>query len=343
MVVGCNHGYLFGVPQRLRFREPWHSGGKVAAVSVSPRPLQATGSSRYLTRPCAAVERTMSGLHRTSPEVMPMYQVKPICGGDIKIDMPTCMYKLPNVHAPRSGCGEHAHQALEVRQDEILRRLYELKAAVDGLAKTVTTPDADLDATTIPQQGGASATLTGTADLDSLLGKDLGALRDVVINAHPARPPLSLLVLHSLLCQRYQVLSSVHVHSSIPSSAVPPQLLNSLGPRPPHSYIRQRFQLGFTLIWKDAAATLSDSWVDTGLFQLAEGGAKERAAVMRALNAALGRSSWLVGAELSLADIVCACCVLQSGSAPSAPPNVQRWLKSCENLGHFARATALLH
>ncbi|XP_036408907.1 aminoacyl tRNA synthase complex-interacting multifunctional protein 2 isoform X1 [Megalops cyprinoides] len=315
---------------------------------------------------------------------MPMYQVKPI-SGDIKIDLPTCMYKLPNIHAQNSGCGEHAHQngevdpairALEARQDEIMRRLYELKAAVDGLAKTVTTPDADLDATTIPQ-GGAISMLTSTADLDTLLGKDPGALRDIVINAHPARPPLSLLVLHSLLCQRYRVLSTVHVHSSI--SAVPPPLLTCLGPRDAHSYTRQRFQLGFTLIWKDvpktqmkfsvqsmcpiegegniarflyrllaaeprdpAAATLADSWVDTAFFQMAEGGSKERAAVLRALNGTLGRSPWLAGAELSLADIVCACCVLQSGSASSAPPNVQKWLKSCENLGHFSRAYALL-
>lgn len=70
-----------------------------------------------------------------------------------------------------------------------------------------------------------------------------------MINAHPSRPPLSLLVLHSLLCQRYRVLSSVHVHSSIP--AVPPQHLACLGPRHARSCARQHFQLGFTLIWKD--------------------------------------------------------------------------------------------
>ncbi|KAG5832190.1 hypothetical protein ANANG_G00288470 [Anguilla anguilla] len=292
---------------------------------------------------------------------MPMYQVKPISGGDIKIDLPTCMYKLPNVHTPRSGFGEHAHQngeldpamqALEARQDEILRRLYELKAAVEGLAKTVTTPDADLDATTIPPQGGASTMLTGTADLDSILGKDPGALRDIVINAHPSRPPLSLLVLHGLLCQRYRVLSTVHVHSSIP--AVPPELLTCLGPRHAHSYARQHFQLGFTLIWKDvpktqmkfsvqtmcpvegegnvarflfgllspgadaAAATLSDAWVDTALFQLSEGGAKERAAVLRALNAALGQSAWLAGRSspwpTSSAPAAC------TSPAPPPPP-----------------------
>ncbi|XP_073689997.1 aminoacyl tRNA synthase complex-interacting multifunctional protein 2 isoform X1 [Garra rufa] len=316
---------------------------------------------------------------------MPMYKVKPVSPGDIKIDLPTCMYKLPNVHAQGANCGEHALQngevdpalkALEERQDEVLRRLYELKATVDGLAKTVTTPDADLDATTL-SRGPAESVFRGTADLDSLLGKDLGALRDIVINANPACPPLSLLVLHSLLCQRYQVLSSVHVHSSV--SAVPPPLLSCLGPRHSDSYARQRFQLGFTLIWKDVskvemkfntqsmcpiegeanvarflfrllgaepqdpvAATQMDCWIDTAVFQLAEGGSKERAAVLRSLNAALGRSAWLLGEEFSLADIVGACCVLRAGQSASAPANVQRWLKSCQNLGHFDCVYSLL-
>lgn len=322
---------------------------------------------------------------------MPMYQVKPVCGGHIAIDVPTCMYKLPNIHAAQQGnscTSEHAFQngeldltvkSLEARQDEIMKKLYELKAAVEGLAKTVTTPDADMDLTvssSLSSQSCSSTAFKGITDLDTVLGKDLGALRDIVINANPSQPPLSLLVLHSLLCKRYRILSTVHVHSSIAS--VKPQLLSCLGPRHADSYARQMFQLGFTLIWKDvpklqmkfsvrnmcpiegeanvarflfkllapypsdpAAATLVDSWVDVAFFQLAEGSAKERAAVLRTLNSALGRSPWLCGAEFSLADIACYCCVLLSGSAPSAPANVQRWIKSCENLGHFGPAKQL--
>ncbi|XP_026214492.1 aminoacyl tRNA synthase complex-interacting multifunctional protein 2 isoform X1 [Anabas testudineus] len=322
---------------------------------------------------------------------MPMYQVKPIYRREMEIDLPTCMYKLPNIHSQQgnSCTSEHALQngevdpavkALEARQDEIMKKLYELKAAVEGLAKTVTTPDADLDLTvssSLSPQSSSSTTFKGTTDLDTLLGKDLGALRDIVINANPAQPPLTLLVLHSLLCQRYRVLSTVHVHSSVAS--VPPQLLSCLGPRHADSYARHMFQLGFTLIWKDvpklqmkfsvqnmcpiegeanvarflfkllapypsdpALATLVDSWVDTAFFQLAECSAKERAAVLRALNSTLGRSPWLAGPEFSLADIASYCCVLQSGSASSAPANVQRWLKACENLGHFSPAKVLL-
>ncbi|XP_070704771.1 aminoacyl tRNA synthase complex-interacting multifunctional protein 2 isoform X2 [Pempheris klunzingeri] len=280
----------------------------------------------------------------------------------------------------QNGEVEPAVKALEARQDEIMRKLYELKAAVEGLAKTVTTPDADLDLTvssSLSCQSSSSTTFRGATDLDSLLGKDLGALRDIVINANPAQPPTTLLVLHSLLCQRYRVLSTVHVHSSVAS--VPQQLLSCLGPRHADSYARQMFQLGFTLIWKDvpklqmkfsvqnmcpiegeanvarflfkllapypsdpALATLVDSWVDIAFFQLAEGSAKEQATVLRALNSALGRSAWLAGPEFSLADIAGYCCLLQSGSAPSAPTHVQRWIKSCENLGHFSPAKLLL-
>ncbi|XP_034395259.1 aminoacyl tRNA synthase complex-interacting multifunctional protein 2 isoform X1 [Cyclopterus lumpus] len=322
---------------------------------------------------------------------MPMYQVKPVCGSHMETELPTCMYRLPNVHAQQGGSStsEHALQngevdpavkALEARQDEIMRKLYELKAAVEGLAKTVTTPDADLDLTvssSLSSQSPTSTTFKGVTDLDTLMGKDLGALRDIVINANPAHPPLTLLVLHSVLCQRYRVLSTVHVHSS--AASVPPQLLSCLGPRHADSYARQMFQLGFTLIWKDvpklqmkfsvqnmcpvegeanvarflfkllspypsdpAVATLVDSWVDMAFFQLAEGSAKERAAVLRALNSALGRSPWLAGPEFSLADIACYCCVLQSGPASSTPTNVQRWIKSCENLGHFSPAKLFL-
>ncbi|CAB1342368.1 unnamed protein product [Coregonus sp. 'balchen'] len=237
-----------------------------------------------------------------------------------------------------------AFRDLEARQDEIMRRLYELKAAVDGLAKTVTTPDADLDQTVTSLSQSPTA-FRGTADLDSLLGKDLGALRDIVINANPARPPLTLLVLHAMLCHRYRVLSSVHVHSSL--SGVPAQLLSCLGPRHTDSYgeanvARFLFRLIAPYPSDPTLATLVDSWVDTAFFQLAEGSAKERSAVLSALNSALGRDPWLAGPEFSLADIACYCCVLQTGPASSSPANVQRWLKACENLGHFGPAHPLL-
>ena len=61
--------------------------------------------------------------------------------------------------------------ALESRQDNILKRLYELKAAVDGLSKMIQTPDADLDVTNIIQAEEPAALSTSALDLNSVLGK----------------------------------------------------------------------------------------------------------------------------------------------------------------------------
>lgn len=76
--------------------------------------------------------------------------------------------------SPQNGEVDPAVKALEARQDEIMRKLYELKAAVEGLAKTVTTPDADLDLTvssSLSSQCSSSTNFKGVAELDTLLGK----------------------------------------------------------------------------------------------------------------------------------------------------------------------------
>lgn len=189
-----------------------------------------------------------------------MYQVKPYHGGSapLRVELPTCMYRLPNVHSkttsPATDAGhvqepsEPSLRALESRQDDILKRLYELKAAVDGLSKMIHTPDADLDVTNILQADEPTTLTTNALDLNSVLGKDYGALKDIVINANPASPPLSLLVLHRLLCERYRVLSTVHTHSSVKN--VPENLLKCFGEQA-RKQSRHEYQLGFTLIWKN--------------------------------------------------------------------------------------------
>lgn len=52
-----------------------------------------------------------------------------------------------------------------------MKRLYELKAAVDGLSKMIQTPDADLDVTNIIQAEEPAALATSAFDLNSVLGK----------------------------------------------------------------------------------------------------------------------------------------------------------------------------
>ncbi|KAM6156296.1 aminoacyl tRNA synthase complex-interacting multifunctional protein 2 isoform 1-T1 [Rhynchocyon petersi] len=319
---------------------------------------------------------------------MPMYQVKPYHGGGapLRVELPTCMYRLPNIHAQSSGPAldvshvqgeaDPSLQALESRQDEILKCLYELKAAVDGLSKMIQTPDADLDMTDILQADEPSALVTSAVDLNSVLGKGYGALKDIVINANPAEPPFSLLVLHRLLCDRYRVLSTVHTHSSVRN--VPGNLLTCFGEQT-RKQSRHEYQLGFTLIWKNVpktqmkfsvqtmctiegegniarflfslfgqkhdavSLTLIDSWVDVAIFQLKEGSSKEKATVFRAMNSALGKTPWLVGHELTVADVVLWSVLRQTGGASGTlPTNVERWLKACENLAAFNAALKLL-
>ncbi|XP_078414998.1 aminoacyl tRNA synthase complex-interacting multifunctional protein 2 isoform X1 [Cetorhinus maximus] len=309
---------------------------------------------------------------------MEMYKVNPYHLSEDAIDLPICMYKLPNIHRGAADAQDAdecpALQNLESRQTEILKRLYELKAVVDGLSKTVLTPDADLDVAEI-NHACLVPTIHTAADLDSVLGKSFGVLRDIVINASPSEVPLSLLVLHSLLCEQYKVLSSVHVHSSVQN--VPSKLWNCLG-EGNRCCSRREYQLGFTLVWKNVhkpqmkfsiqsmcsiegegnvarflfallgrgydavTSTLIDNWVDVAIFQLKKGSTKEKAAVLRSLNAALSKNPWVVGVDLTLADVVLYC-ALKQAEITSFPANVQRWVKSCENLACFNLALKLLN
>lgn len=81
---------------------------------------------------------------------------------------------LVSLLSPKNGESDLSVKTLEARQDEIMKKLYELKAAVEGLAKTVTTPDADMDFTvssSLSSQSCSSTAFKGITDLDTVLGK----------------------------------------------------------------------------------------------------------------------------------------------------------------------------
>uniref|UniRef100_A0A4W5NK95 Aminoacyl tRNA synthase complex-interacting multifunctional protein 2 n=1 Tax=Hucho hucho TaxID=62062 RepID=A0A4W5NK95_9TELE len=211
---------------------------------------------------------------------MAMYQVKPVFGDNIKIELPTCMYKLPNIHAQRSGCSEHALQVNSLNSPH----------------KWTTS--------TLPISYSA----------------------DAMVCFGCASQNLNYIFLYRVV-PKLQMKFSIQNMCPIEGEA---------------NVARFLFRLVAPYPSDPALATLVDSWVDTAFFQLAEGSAKERSAVLRALNGALGRDPWLAGPELSLADIACYCCVLQTGPPAASPANVQRWLKACENLGHFGPVHLLL-
>lgn len=89
-------------------------------------------------------------------------------------------------------------------------------------------------------------------------------------------------------------------------------------------------------------ATLIDEILDLAQLQLLEGNSKEKSAAVRTLNSALGKKDWLVGAEPSLADIVCWSALYQTNQTSSPPANVKKWLNLCNQHRVFRAAVDLI-
>lgn len=75
-------------------------------------------------------------------------------------------------------------------------------------------------------------------------------------------------------------------------------------------------------------ATEVDHWLDQAHHGLLHGKNKERQAVLKALNAQLGNSPYVLGSSPSLADIALWSAVLQLDLLSGAPSNVKRWMKT---------------
>jgi len=78
----------------------------------------------------------------------------------------------------------------------------------------------------------------------------LQVISDVVINASPSSPPLSVFILYQMLAQQQHVLMHSFVHSSVRNSAVPDVNAVFNCPVAPVAD-RSHFQLGLSIIWKD--------------------------------------------------------------------------------------------
>lgn len=71
-----------------------------------------------------------------------------------------------------------------------------------------------------------------------------------------------------------------------------------------------------------------DSWLDAVSGTMLYGGSKEKTSVMRRLNSHLGSANFLVGNQMTLADIVAYVVICnESGQKPTG--NVKQWLKRC--------------
>ncbi|CAH1794352.1 unnamed protein product [Owenia fusiformis] len=306
---------------------------------------------------------------RNSPS--PMYKLKPYYAPNDTLPVSQCMYKLPSYYKTEKEADTSGKEmnmgdplvSLEERQEAILQRLDNLKAEVEKLTQQKSAVSS------------SSSSVTGTT---TSLPNNLGdGLLDVVISASPENPPLSLFVLHQFLSKQYSVIAKSHIHSSV--KGVPENLCTIF--HNGGSGARMDHQIGLTLMWKNvplgptmmvSANTQSpvhgeaniarymarllnqlyenlditmvteiDNWIEQSNKQLINGSSKEKAAMMRSLNSHLGRSDWLVGSDVSLADICVWAALQQTKQGDSAPSNVKKWLKVCNDRNEFK--TVLSH
>ena len=198
---------------------------------------------------------------------------------------------------------------------------------------------------------------------------------DAVVKCHPDRPPVATLLVFSHLQQFTAVSWRCMSHSSLPS---PHPLCSSLLQ---HVLKSNRPKLVLTLIWRGdpgepslqvsnhqtpvygdhnvarylcrlhadtlyegmgaERATEVDQWVNSFSTQLLAGSSKERQNVIKTLNAHFGKNRWLVGDQVSLADIVAFSLLTnqQVLSEVKLQKNVTEWIKRTSSEVPFSLPT----
>jgi len=303
-----------------------------------------------------------------------MYSLNSYYNENEIINLPECMYRLPNVFG---GEEKLAHsddlQELERRQEAILKKLDFLsKEVADLCTKEQGKKKTSSDKKSFFDKKPASSDQKCPNDL---LNKSV--IQDYVICANPTAPPLSVLVLSKMLSEQYQLMHASHMHCSV--SEVPSKLLAAFSSQS-DKLARQAHQVAITLIWKNVShgpslmvtpnkqsviegeaciarylarhlnpsyeadiqtACEIDSWLDLAQV-IVQGNKKEAATVIKNLNTKLGQSSWLVRNQLSLADVVMWSALQQTKEAAKAPNNVKTWLKNCDKLEAFQTACSAI-
>ena len=149
---------------------------------------------------------------------------------------------------------EEAGVLLKLRAEQIttLGTLDELRLQVEALKRLV-----GVDALPKDVLDSIEASLSSTAASIPCIND--AVIRDIVVRAHPDRPPIAVLVYFETLKRLFKVTGSVHAHSS--AGPVPKSLSDAFGTNGAHfaSGIsggvssRAAFEIAVTLIWKDVA------------------------------------------------------------------------------------------
>lgn len=88
-------------------------------------------------------------------------------------------------------------------------------------------------------------------------------------------------------------------------------------------------------------STQIDYWLDLASLMLWNGNSKTSSQMIQTINSALVKRKWLVGQNLSLADVIVWSGLHFAKMMDKLPSNIQVWRKNCENHPYFKLATKI--
>ncbi|XP_055936052.1 aminoacyl tRNA synthase complex-interacting multifunctional protein 2-like [Argiope bruennichi] len=283
-----------------------------------------------------------------------MYHVRPLYDFTSNIVLPTCMYKMNNLHDSKFST-EFSHEVssksldlaeLEKSQLNIIHKLEDLKEKVLKL----------------------KAEFGVTSD------NNLGKFQDIVVKANPKSPPLSIWVLYHLIAQSTPTRLVTYKHSSL--NAIPEEIRQLQ-----NSSSSESCNLSLTVIWRDGdrdhemmidpihqgmiegevnivrylsrllslidesdsvLSTQFDNWLEVVHSSIIHGNNKDRQGALKSLNSHLGKSAFLLGDSYTIADIVMWSALTQTKLHQSLPANVAKWLKSLLNVDIFQKCNDII-
>ncbi|CAL1262670.1 unnamed protein product [Larinioides sclopetarius] len=282
-----------------------------------------------------------------------MYHVRPLYDFTSNIVLPTCMYKMNNLHDSKfsESSQEVSSKSLDLAELEksqlkIIQKLEDLKEKVLKLK----------------QEFGVASE------------NNLGKFQDIVVKANPKSPPLSIWILYNLFAQSTPTRLVTYKHSSL---KVIPEDIKQLQ----NSSSSNSCNLSLTIIWRDGdkdhemmidpihqgmiegevnivrylsrllsltdesdpvLSTQIDNWLELVHSSVIHGNNKDRQGALKSLNSHLGKAAFLVGDSHTIADIVMWSALIQTKLHQSLPANVTKWFKSLLNIDIFKRCNDII-
>jgi len=251
-----------------------------------------------------------------------MYHLRPLAGVPEKIELPTCMYRIKPLNGIQTASipegivavkrikMDPQFQAIEDRQLEVIGRLRQLRDKVNdmidksGGVKAAQSKISRQAPVKSSSKSSSSVSTGGPSSCASSVLADATLPSEVVIEANPSRPPLSLILFKTL---NPQLRTVSHVHSSY-SQNVDEKLISLFSCETSGSTIR--------VIWKDINGTR--------LTPLALGslGAEGEANVARFLSRVLAKPDSVLNYDaLSPEDLVLVDGVLESSELVDTAPD----------------------